>query len=275
MDRLGSPSLPPIEIDSIMKKSQTRVWKALNGEPEFIISVSETQNILDKFASSKIDLVILHVDLVGSTKLSMTLSLDRLRMMIQSFNQEMSLIVKEFGGFVLKYVGDAVLAFFVVGSGHQSERKVICARAINCAICMLQVAQRGINPILSQYECPQMKIRIGIDMGENVIIQSGWDIHQRLTGMEKDENDAVNNRTSSILKKPVYDILGYTTSLAVKMTALANPNHMVIGELVYEALEDGQKSTYKQLNVSSEVWNYVSSNTGNTGENVYSVYTNK
>ena len=73
MDRLGSPSLPPIEIDSIMKKSQTRVWKVLNGEPEFIISVSETQNILDKFASSKIDLVILHVDLVGSTKLSITL----------------------------------------------------------------------------------------------------------------------------------------------------------------------------------------------------------
>jgi len=271
MDRLGSPSLPPIEIDSIMKKSQTRVWKALNGEPEFILSVSETQNILDKFASSKINLVILHVDLVGSTKLSMTLSLDRLRMMIQSFNQEMSLIVKEFGGFVLKYVGDAVLAFFVVRSGDQSERKVTCARAINCAICMLQVAQGGINPILSQYECPQMKIRIGIDVGENAIIQSGWDIHQGLTGTKKDENDTINNRTS-VLKKPVYDILGYTTSLAVKMTALANPNHMVIGELVYEALDGGQKSTYKQLNLSSEVWNYVSNNTGRM---IYGIYTNK
>jgi class 3 adenylate cyclase len=43
----------------------------------------------------------------------MTLPLDRLATLIQSFNQEMSLIVKDFGGFVLKYVGDAVLAFFV------------------------------------------------------------------------------------------------------------------------------------------------------------------
>ena len=42
----------------------------------------------------------------------MTLPLDRLTIMIQSFNQEMSLIVKEFGGFVLKYVRDAVLEFF-------------------------------------------------------------------------------------------------------------------------------------------------------------------
>jgi len=91
--------------------------------------VGLTQNILDKFASSKIDLVILNVDLVSSTKLSMTLPLDRLTTMIQSFNQEMSLIVKDFGGFVLKYVGDAVLAFFVVTSGHQSQGKVACAHA--------------------------------------------------------------------------------------------------------------------------------------------------
>ncbi|MGA9318203.1 MAG: hypothetical protein WBV84_09105, partial [Nitrososphaeraceae archaeon] len=140
-----SLSSPPGEIDSIVKKSQTRVWKTLTGEPEFILSVAETQNILDKFASSKIDLVILNVDLVASTKLSMTLPLDRLTIMIQSFNQEMSLIVKEFGGFVLKYVGDAVLAFFVVNSGHQSQGKAACAHAINFARCMLRVAHGGIK----------------------------------------------------------------------------------------------------------------------------------
>ena len=48
--------------------------------------------------------VILNVDLVVSTKLSMTFTLDRLILMIQAFNEEVSLIVKEFGGFVLKYV---------------------------------------------------------------------------------------------------------------------------------------------------------------------------
>lgn len=271
MVRLESYSPPPIEIDSIMKKSQTRVWKTLRGEPEFILSVAETQSVLDKFANSKINLVILNVDLVASTKLSMTLPLDRLTIMIQSFNQEMSLIIRDFGGFVLKYVGDAVLAFFVVASGRQPQGKVACAHAINCARCMLQVAHRGINPILNQYECPQMNIRIGIDMGENAIIQSGWDIHPGLMRVEKNGNDSINIRDPSHIKKPVYDVLGYTTNLAVKMTALANPNHMVIGQLVYDVLDDGQKSMYKQLNISSEVWNYVSSNTGG---NIYNVYTN-
>ena len=103
------------DLDVIMKKSQARMWKTLEGEPQFIISVAETQNVLDKFANSKINFVILNVDLVASTKLSITLPLDRLTRLIQSFNQEMSLIVKDFGGFILKYVGDAVLAFFVVG----------------------------------------------------------------------------------------------------------------------------------------------------------------
>ena len=58
--------------------------------------------------------------LLDLQSLSMTLPLDRLAKLIQTFNQEMSIIVKEFGGFVLKYVGDAVFAFFVI-SRHQSQ----------------------------------------------------------------------------------------------------------------------------------------------------------
>jgi adenylate cyclase len=109
-------SSPLVDVNSIREKSQIRVQNILGGEPEFILSVDETQNVLDKFASSKMKFVILNIEIVESTKLSMTLPLDRLTKMIQTFNQEVSLIVKEFGGFVLKYMGDPVLAFFVVSS---------------------------------------------------------------------------------------------------------------------------------------------------------------
>jgi class 3 adenylate cyclase len=274
MDTLvsSSSSTPTVDVNAIMRRSQTRVSKTLEGEPEFIISVADTQNILGNTAKSKMNFVILNVDLVGSTKLSMTLPLDRLTIMIQTFNQEMSLIVKEFGGFILKYVGDAVLAFFLVPS-HQSRPKVVCTRAMNCARCMLQVAHQEINPILNQYDCPVMNVRIGIDSGENAIIQSGWDIHPDITNAEKIGN---NNNTSKkeqpLIKKPVYDVLGYRTSIAVKMTAFANPNHMVIGQLVYDALDENQKSLFRQLIISPEVWSYVNINTGGT---IYNLYTNK
>jgi adenylate cyclase len=262
------------EVGSIIKKSKTRVEKALNGKPQYILSVEETQNVLEKFASSKINLVILHVDLVSSTKISMKLPLDRLTLLIQSFNQEMSLIVRDFGGYILKYVGDAVLAFFVTTtSGRQSQKDVACTCAINCAKCMIEVAQSGINPILDRFECPLMNLRIGIDMGENAIIQSGWDIHKNLDMMEKYQNGSnTSTKDFTTIKKPIYDILGYATNLAVKMTSLANPNHMIIGQLVYDTLDNDQRSIYHRLNVHPEVWNYISNNTDGK---IYKVYTTK
>jgi hypothetical protein len=88
----------------------------------------------------------------------------------------------------------------------------------------------------------------------------GTHIHLGLSGVRKDRNDGFCKRDPPRIKKPVYDVLGYTTNLAVKMTSLANPNHMVIGQLVYGALDNGQKTNYKQLTISSEVWNYYNVN---------------
>ena len=52
---------------------------------------------------------------------------------------------------------------------------------------------------------------------------------------------------------------------------LANPNHMVIGQLVYDTLDDNQKSIFQKLVISPEIWNYVNNNTRG---NRYNVYTN-
>jgi hypothetical protein len=45
---------------------------------------------------------------------------------------------------------------------------------------------------------------------------------------------------------------------------------MVIGQLVYDILEDNQKSAFQQLGISPEIWSYVSNKTGG---NIYNVYT--
>ena len=158
---LQSSSYPNAQVglNSIMKKSQTRVQRTLEGKPEFVMSFLETQKVLKKFAKYKTNFVVLHVDLVGSTKLAMRLPLDRLTMIIQAFNQEMSVAVKAFGGYILKYVGDAVLAFFVVPA-RKSEAKAACINAVNCAKYMLRIPREAINPILNQYGYPEMNPRI-------------------------------------------------------------------------------------------------------------------
>ena len=100
-----------VNINKAIQLAQSRMWRALKVGSEFNISMDETQHILEIYAKSKVTLVILHVDLVESTRLLMTLPVDRLATIIQAFSQEMSLTIAAYGGYVLKYVGDAILAF--------------------------------------------------------------------------------------------------------------------------------------------------------------------
>jgi adenylate cyclase len=271
----SSPN-PQVDLNSMMKNSQTRVRQALTGKPEFVMSLVETQNVLEKFVKSKTTFVVLHVDLVGSTKMAMRLPLDRLAMIIQAFNQEMSVAVKAFGGYILKYVGDAILAFFVL-PGNKTETKAVCINAVNCAKYMLRIAREAINPILDQHGCPEINLRIGLDIGENAIIQSGWDIHPNIPNRRKNNKNAIisnhnkkQQRHHLLVKKPVYDVLSYTLSIAVKMTALANPNHLVIGDPIYNRLDDKQRSGFQRVHISPDLWDYVCKNSEG---NIYNLYT--
>jgi class 3 adenylate cyclase len=71
---------------------------------------------------------------------------------------------------------------------------------------MFTVIQNGINPILNQYDYPEVVVKIGIDEGENVIVQYGHD------------------------KRSSIDILGYCTSIAAKITSITDPNGITMRE---------------------------------------------
>jgi adenylate cyclase len=276
-----------VDIEQAIKNAETRIWKALKSEPEFTISTEETKSILKKLAKSKVQLVILHVDLVGSTRLSMSVPLDRLTTIMQAFTQEMSILINMYGGYVLKYIGDAVIGFFVPSGSLHSENDynpadmkdgfderfkrhnensssssgnlergednyfLSCINAIDCGRSMVKIILQGMNPILNQFDYPELGVRIGIDLGENAIIQYGFDIH-------KCDHD-------KLVKEPHYDILGHTINMAVKMTSLASPNRIVIGQSVYKKLIDKKvRSKFKILKVRPSSWTYVDESTGKT-----------
>ncbi len=242
-----------VNIDLAIKRAQNSMWEALKSESTFDFSMEETHKILDKFANSKVSLVILHIDLVDSTRLSMTLPIERLTTIIQAFTREVSLMIEAYGGYVLKYIGDAILAFFTVNI--IDDPYLPCVNAINCARSMIKVVQRGINPILDQNGYPEMGVRIGIDFGDqNAVLQYGWDIIHL-----SDDNKHIHKQ---IMKMSYFDIVGYTINVAVKMTALAMPNRFVIGQMVYDTLDEIQKSAFEPLNVNTDVWNYINSKTG-------------
>jgi adenylate cyclase len=71
-----------------------------------------------------------------------------------------------------------------------------------------------------------------------------------------------------MVKEPHHDILGYTVNVAVKMTSLVKPDGLVIGQSVYDVLDENQKSTFKILNISPDVRNYIDGKSGS----IYQVY---
>ncbi|MGI0001019.1 MAG: adenylate/guanylate cyclase domain-containing protein, partial [Nitrososphaeraceae archaeon] len=63
---------------------------------------------------------------------------------------------------------------------------------------------------------------------------------------------------------------GYTISIVIKMTSLAKPDHIVIGEELFGMLEGKLKDVFKQLSIPADLWSYSAETTGK----IYSVYEN-
>ncbi len=137
-----------MDIKKIISVAQSNMWKALRTDPVFTSPFDETQEILSNYSNTKIKSIILHIDIVESTNLSMTLPIDRLSKIIQAFTQEMTKVIRLYGGYVLKYIGDAIIGFFNINTDNSYLH---CINAINCAKTMIKVIKQGLNLVLNQY----------------------------------------------------------------------------------------------------------------------------
>jgi class 3 adenylate cyclase len=256
-----------VDIPKIISSAQSSMWKALRTDPVFTFPFNETQEILSHYSVTKINSIILHIDIVGSTKLSMTLPIERISKIIQAFTQEMTKIIRLYGGYVLKYIGDAIIGFFMVGTDNLY---LPCINAINCAKTMIKVINQGFNPVLSQYDYPEMGVRIGIDYGENVVVKYLTD-SENTNSIDDGQPKQKPPENKTDTKQPIYDILGYTISIATKMTAYAKVDHIIVGQLIYDILSKEEQSYFTLIDTRPENWNYISDETGT----IYKLYSNR
>jgi adenylate cyclase len=256
-----------VDIKKIITISQSSMWKALRTDPVFTFPFDETQKVLSNYSDTKINSIILHIDIVGSTKLSMTLPIERLSKIIQAFTQEMTKIIRLYGGYVLKYVGDAIIGFFNVNTDNLY---LPCINAIKCAKTMIKVIHQGFNPILNQYDYPEMGVRIGIDYGENVVVKYS-PFYENSNSPDDDPFQQSSKKRSAESKQLIYDILGYTISIATKMTAYAKVDHIIVGQLIYDILSEEEQSYFSMVETRPESWNYISDETGS----IYKLYINR
>src|SRR5271169_4940991 len=85
-------------------------------------------------------LTVMFCDLVGSTAMSARLDPEDLRGIIGAYHRCVTEIVEGFGGFVAKYMGDGVLAYFGYPRAHEDDAE----RATRCGLALVdRVPQLG------------------------------------------------------------------------------------------------------------------------------------
>lgn len=231
------------DLKTLLHLRQDRLWGAIKERYKYNTSIKRGQNYLIRHVDTKISLVVMYADLVGSTNMSMTLPVEKLVTIVRAFSHELSSVIESLNGYVLKYAGDAVIAFFPSGF----NKYLTCDNAFRCAKSMINIIRDGINPILSKHDFPSLAVKIGMDEGENIVFQYGYD------------------RSSQI------DILGYTMNVTSKITSITSPNRISVGENVYKLLHPQIQSNFKQVIFESNDWKYIDTKTGNP----YKVYSLK
>ena len=218
-----------VDSNTLIIKAQNRVLNSVKNGIEYPPFVDKSEEFLRNHVNSRVHIFVMYVDLVGSTNLTLSLPVEKIVTIVSSFAQEMAYTVTQFGGYMLKFVGDAVLAYF----NAENELIYPADNIINCAKSMLKIITVGINPILTISGYPPLAAKIGIDHGQNIIVRYGSDI-----------------------KKSHVDILGPSMNMAAKIQNMAEPNQLLIGEDVYNKLHPETQKSFKKKTFSETKWKY-------------------
>lgn len=106
---------PPNSIrdwNQYLSTAKERIERSLGSEAEWKPQLDRGDQFLQANLGRKLLFVVLYIDIVSSTQLSRSLTDVVHRTMISTFLHEMSLIVDAHGGYIHKYTGDGVIAFF-------------------------------------------------------------------------------------------------------------------------------------------------------------------
>jgi class 3 adenylate cyclase/tetratricopeptide (TPR) repeat protein len=143
-------------------------------------------------------LTVMFCDLVGSTAMSARLDPEDMRSIIAAYHRCCATLIAGGGGFVAKYMGDGVLAYFGYPQAHEHDAE----HAVRAGLAIVEAA-----PKLETLAGAQLRVRVGIATGIVVV-------GDLLGSGEAQERGVV----------------GDTANLAARLQSIAAPDSVVIGE---------------------------------------------
>jgi class 3 adenylate cyclase/predicted ATPase len=162
-------------------------------EPSVASAVPKTSD-----GAERRQLTVMFADLVGSTALSARLDPEELRDIIGAYHRRCAEVITSSGGFVAKYLGDGVLAYFGYPQAHEEDAE----QAVRAGLALIEAIAK-----LDAGTSTSLQVRVGIATGLVVVGD--------LLGEGAAQEQAV---------------IGETPNLAARLQGLAEPNMVVIAD---------------------------------------------
>src|SRR5215471_18141523 len=143
-------------------------------------------------------LTVLFCDLVGSTEIAARLDPEEWRETVAAYHRAAAEAITRYGGYVAKYLGDGVMAFFGYPEAHDNDAE----RAARAGLAMLD----AISKLGDQAGRPKLAARVGIDSGAVVVG----------AGASKEA-----------------DVFGEAPNIAARVQATAEPGTVLITDAVH------------------------------------------
>jgi len=195
---LNDEELQEIGVKSLGHRK--RLLKAIDalrdGKSESRSLDQPQDHLADSATAERRQLTVMFCDLVESTNLAEQLDPEDLRDVIRSYQDACAGVISRFEGYVAKYVGDGILAYFGYPMAHEDDAE----RAIRSAIGLIS----AVGALQTKTVKP-LQVRVGIATGLVVV----GDIVGEGAAQEK-------------------AVVGETPNLAARLQGIAGPNGIVI-----------------------------------------------
>ena len=156
---------------------------------------AERREVIGTTAAERRQLTVMFCDLVGSTALSARLDPEDLREIMAAYQRTVAEMVGQSEGFIARYMGDGVLAYFGYPRAHEDDAE----RAIRAGLRLID-AVAGLD-----VESVRLQARVGIATGLVVV------------------GDLIGEGSAQ-----EQSVIGETPNLAARLQALAEPSSVVV-----------------------------------------------
>ena len=163
---------------------------------ERTVSAATTAEAAPRDTAERRQVTVLFADLVGSTALSARMDPEDFREIISAYQKCVAETVRRFGGFVAKYLGDGVLAYFGYPQAHEDDAE----RAVRAGLELIAAVAA---------------LKAGVPLQTRVGIATGLVVVGDLIGSGSAQEQA---------------IVGETANLAARLQGIAEPDTAVISQ---------------------------------------------